>query len=74
MDFLIQTALYSIELHGHAMAFHVTASVLQGTPWHSMELHHYFMELRGTPWHSLELRGIPWIFMNSMEVFHARWQ
>ena len=54
-------------LHGHAMAFHETASVLQGTPWHSMELyntpwnsidlHQYFMELRGTLWHSMELHG-----------------
>ena len=44
MDFLIQTARYSIELHGHAMAFHVTASVLQGTP----------SLLHGTPWNSMD--------------------
>ena len=75
MDFLIQTAWYSIELHGHAMAFHGTASVLQGTPWHSMELHDIpwnFMAfhgtpslLHGTPWNSMdtpwEFRGISWI-------------
>ena len=80
MDFLIQTAWYSIELHGHAMAFHGTASVLQethgipwnstifhGISWHSMELHHYFMELGGTPWHSMELHGY------SMELHGIPW-
>ena len=36
------------------MAFHGTASVLQGTPWHSMELHHYFMELHAN---SVEFHG-----------------
>ena len=71
MDFLIQTAWYSIELHGHAMAFHGTASVLQGTPWHSMELHDIpwnFMAfhgtpslLHGTPWNSMAFHGTPWI-------------
>ena len=60
MDFLIQTAWYSIELHGHAMAFHETASVLQGTPWHSMELYNIpwnSMDLQGN---SIEFHGIPW--------------
>ena len=76
MDFLIQTAWYSIELHGHAMAFHGTPSVPQGTPWwHSMELHDiYSLEFHGPlrksheiSWHSMELHqyfmelhGIPW--------------
>ena len=53
------------------MAFHGTASVLQGTPWHSMELHDIpwnFMAfhgtsslLHGTPWNSMALHGAPWI-------------
>ena len=71
MDFLIQTAWYSIELHGQVMAFHGISLVLQGTPWHSMELydipwnsmdlHQYFMELRGTP---CILHGTPWHSMD----------
>ena len=78
MDFLIQTAWYSIELHGHAMAFHGTASVLQGTPWHSMELydipwnsmdpHQYFMELHE---YSMELHGIPWNSMDTPWILHG---
>ena len=74
MDFLIQTAWYSIKLHGHAMAFHGTASVLQGTPWHSMELYNIpwnsmdlqgnSMKFHGIPWNSITtlwiLRGTPW--------------
>ena len=77
MDFLIQSAWYSIELHGRAMAFHGTPSVLQGTlchsmelydiPWKSMDLHQYFMELRGTPRHSMELHGY------SMELHVIPW-
>ena len=80
MDFLIQTAWYSIEPHGHIMAFHGNPWVLPGTPWHSLDerydtpwnsidLHQYFMELHGTPW---ILHGIPWNSMdtpwNSMEL------
>ena len=85
MDFLIQTAWYSIELRGHAMAFHGTPSVLQGTPWDSMELYDIpwnsmdlqgdSVELHGIPWNSMDT---PWILMdfhrfpwNSMEVFHT---
>ena len=60
MDFLIQTVWYSIKLHGHAMAFHETASVLQGTPWH-------FMELYNIPWNSMDLQG------NSMEFHGIPW-
>ena len=65
MDFLIQTAWYSIEERGHAMAFHGTPSVLQGTPWDSMELYDIpwnSMDLQGD---SVELHGIPW---NSMDT------
>ena len=57
MGFLIQTAWYSIELHGHPMAFHGTLRdsmefhrpprKLHGISWLSMELHQYFMELHG---------------------------
>ena len=50
MDFLIQTAWYSIEERGHAMAVHGTPSVLQGTPWDSMELY-------DIPWNSMDLQG-----------------
>ena len=60
MDFLIQTAWYYIELHGHAIAFHETALVLQGTPWHSMELYNI-------PWNSMDLQG------NSMEFHGSPW-
>ena len=63
----IQTAWYSIELHEHAMAFHGTPSVLQGTPWHSMELY-------DIPWNSMDLQGTPSILQgtpwNSM-TFHG---
>ena len=63
----IQTAWYSIELHGHAMAFHGTPSVLQGTPWHCMELY-------DIPWNSMDLQGTPSILQgtpwNSM-TFHG---
>ena len=65
MDFVIQTAWYSVELHRHAMAFHGTPSVLQRTPLHSMELYDIpwdFMDLQGTP--SI-LHGTPW---NSMDT------
>jgi len=58
MDFLIQTAWYSIELHGHAIAFH-------GTPRYSMEFHGIPWNSINTSWNSMELHGIPW---NSMEV------
>ena len=77
MDFLIQTAWYSIELHGHAMAFHETASVLQGTPWHSMELYNIpwnSMDLQGN---SMEFHGIPWNSIttswNSVELHGIPW-
>ena len=74
--------LYSIDLHGHAVAFHGTASVLQETPWHSMELHDIpwnFMAfhgtpslLHGTPWNSMAFHGTPWILhgtpWHSMEL------
>ena len=77
MDFLIQTAWYSIELHGHAMAFHETASVLQGTPWHSMELYNIpwnSMDLQGN---SMEFHGIPWNSIttswNSMAFHGTPW-
>ena len=60
MDFLIQTAWYSIELYGHAMAFHGTPLVLQETPWHSMELY-------DIPWNSMDLQG------NSMEFHGYPW-
>ena len=77
MDFLIQTAWYSIELHGHAMAFHETASVLQGTPWHSMELYNIpwnSMDLQGN---SMEFHGIPWNCIttswNSVELHGIPW-
>ena len=77
MDFLIQTAWYSIELHGHAMAFHETASVLQGTPWHSMELYNIpwnSMDLQGN---SMEFHGIPWNSIttswNSVELHGITW-
>ena len=65
MDFLIQTAWYSIELHGHALAFHGTPSVLQRTPWHSMELYDIpwnSMDLQGN---SMEFHGIPWNSINT---------
>ena len=64
------------------MAFHGTASVLQGTQWHSMELHDIpwnFMAfhgtpslLHGTPWNSMAFHGTPWILhgtpWHSMEL------
>ena len=64
------------------MAFHGTASVLQGTPWHSMDLHDIpwnFMAfhgtpslLHGTPWNSMAFHGTPWILhgtpWHSMEL------
>ena len=65
MDFLIQTAWYSIELHGHALAFHGTPSVLQRTPWNSMELYNIpwnSMDLKGN---SMEFHGIPWNSINT---------
>ena len=78
MDFLIQTAWYSIEPHGHAMAFHGTPSILQGTlgpprklhgiSWHSMELHGCSMDFHQFPWNSMDFHGFLW---NSMEVFHT---
>ena len=77
MDFLIQTAWYSIELHGHAMAFRETASVLQGTPWHSMEFYNIpwnSMDLQGN---SMEFHGIPWNSINtswnSVELHGIPW-
>ena len=82
MDFVIQTAWYSVELHRHAMAFHGTPSVLQRTPLHSMELYDIpwnFMDLQGTPsilhgtpWNSMTFHGTPWILhgapWHSMEL------
>ena len=47
MDFLIQTAWYSFEPHGHVMAFHGTLWVLQGTP----------MAFHGTLRYSMEFHG-----------------
>ena len=77
MDFLIQTAWYSIELHGHALAFHGTPSVLQRTPWHSMELYDIpwnSMDLQGN---SMEFHGIPWNSINtswnSVELHGIPW-
>ena len=79
--------LHGIELHGHAMAFHGTASVLQETPWHSMELHDIpwnFMAFHGTPsllhgtrWNSMAFHGSPWILhgtpWHSMELHGTPW-
>ena len=66
-----------IELHGHAMAFHETVSVLQGTAWHSMELYNIpwnSMDLQGN---SMEFHGIPWNSIttswNSVELHGIPW-
>ena len=63
------------------MAFHGTASVLQGTPWHSMELHDIpwnFMAfhgtpslLHGTPWNSMAFHGTPWILHGTPWILHG---
>ena len=66
----------SIKLYRHAMAFHETVSVLQGTPWHSMELNNPWnsMDLQGN---SMEFHGIPWNSMttswNSVELYGIAW-
>ena len=75
MDFLIQTAWYSIELHGHAMELHRYFREPHGIPWNSITTSWNSVKLHGipwnsmdTPWNSMEFHGFPW---NSMEVFHT---
>ena len=77
MDFLIQNAWYSIEVHGHVMAFIPWNSIgtsgklmaFHGTLRYSMEFHGPPSILHGIPWNFMVFHGTPWILPGySMEV------